>query len=272
MQAMNIVQSEGVNTSMQYSWNEKELEEFRNMVLREKNLNSRTDDMFLLSFLRSRKYDKANALELLKNYYAVRRSVKELKNLRPSALEHVLQSNVMAHLCVEDGKVFGYGRASHWDTSKISAIDLGRGILMHIDFNLNDHRLQVNGVSVIVDIKTLSWKHVICFSPKIVRYLISWFCKALPVSYKCIHFIRVNSYLFAIISVAFPFLPKKIKERIWFHGSNLNSLFKEIDPMYVPVELGGKLNIDWSESNQLIRDNEEFFIENEKYWNNEKQS
>ncbi|XP_023212463.1 alpha-tocopherol transfer protein-like [Centruroides sculpturatus] len=272
MQEMNIVQSKGVNTSIEYSWNEKELEEFRNMVLREKNLNSRTDDLFLLSFLRSRKYDKSDALKLLKNYYSVRRSVNELKNLRPSAIEHVLQSNVMAHLYVEGGMGLGFGRASHWDTSKISAIDLGRGILMHIDFNLNDHRLQVNGVSVIVDIKTLSWKHVICFSPKIVRYLISWFYNALPVSYKSIHFIHVNSFFFAIISVVFPFLPKKLKERIRFHGSNLDSLFKEIDSMYIPVELGGKLNIDWSESNQLIRDNEEFFIENEKYWNNEKES
>ncbi|XP_023209594.1 clavesin-1-like [Centruroides sculpturatus] len=267
---MNIVQSEDINRAEQYAWNKKELDEFREMVLKEKKLNSRTDDMFLLSFLRSRKYDKNNALKLLKNYYSVRRSVNELKNLRPSAIEHVLQSNVMAHLYVEGGMGLGFGRASHWDPSKISAIDLGRGILMHIDFNLNDHRLQVNGVHIIVDIKTLSWKHVICFTPRVVKLLITCFYKSMPVSYHSLHFTNVNSYLFTIIALIFPFAPRKIKQRIHFHGSNLEELYKVIDPKYLPAEFGGKLtSFDWSESNQLIRNNEEFFVENEKYWNNE---
>ncbi|XP_023212474.1 alpha-tocopherol transfer protein-like, partial [Centruroides sculpturatus] len=172
---MDIVQIENIKAAKQYPWNEKDLEEFREIVLKEEDLNSRTDDIFLLSFLRSRKYNKQRALELLKNYYSVRRSVAEFKNHRPSAIEHVLQANIMSTVFIDSGRLLGFGRASYWDTTKIPAIDLGKCILLHLDYYLNDHRLQVNGLSVIIDMKGLSWKHVICFTPRFVKMHITCF-------------------------------------------------------------------------------------------------
>ncbi|XP_067141831.1 clavesin-1-like [Centruroides vittatus] len=270
---MNIAQIENITAAKQYPWNEEDLEEFREMVLKEEDLNSRTDDIFLLSFLRSRKYNKQRALELLRNYYSVRRNVAELKSHRPSAIEHVLQADVTSSVFIDNGRLLIFGRASHWDTTKISAIDLGKSVLLHLDYYLNDHRLQVNGLSYILDLKGLSWKHVICFTPRIVKLHITCFMKTLPVSYKSAHLINVNRYIFVILTLLWPFFPKKLRDRIHLHGSNLEALHKEIDPKYLPVEFGGTSeSFDWSESNQLMKDNEEFFRENEKYWNNEKKN
>ncbi|XP_023212473.1 alpha-tocopherol transfer protein-like [Centruroides sculpturatus] len=266
---MKIITRDDIDLTKQCTWKQKELEEFRDMVLKETELNSRTDDIFLLGFLRSRKYDKENALQLLRNYYSVRRHVKELKNLTPSALEHVLQENVMGYLCIDGEKFLGFGRASHWDTTKISAIDLGRCIMLYIDLALNIHSFQVNGVSIIVDAKTVSWRHVVQLTPRVVKLLVSCFYKTLPVSYKSIHFVNMNAYLLGIHAMFRPLIPKKIRQRVHVHGSNMEALHKEIDPKYLPVEFGGTLNsFDWSSPNQLIMENEEFYVENEKYWNN----
>lgn len=49
-----------------YSFNDQILQEFREIVLNQKELKCRTDDIFLLGFLRAKKYNQENALKLLK--------------------------------------------------------------------------------------------------------------------------------------------------------------------------------------------------------------
>ncbi|XP_023214983.1 alpha-tocopherol transfer protein-like [Centruroides sculpturatus] len=123
-----------------YTWNEKELQEFRTAVLKEKQLKCRSDDIFLLSFLRARKYDRERTLKLLKNYYATRKKYKDMfKDLLPSALERFLQMDMMCSKRLETGQVLGLGRVSHWDANKVRSIDVARCVLLLIDMELNDH-------------------------------------------------------------------------------------------------------------------------------------
>ncbi|XP_067122592.1 clavesin-1-like isoform X1 [Centruroides vittatus] len=256
----------------EYTWNEKELEEFRMDVLNEKGLKCRTDDMFLLSFLRARKYNKERAFKLLKNYYAIRKKyIHVFKDLRPSALETFLQMGMMCTKRLETGQVLGLGRVNHWDATKVRPIDVVRCIILLLDMELNDYPMQVNGVYALVDAKTLSWRHVIQFSPRVIYFVIACFYQCAPVIHKGIHVVNVNKYIHAIFAMAYPFLPYKLKQRLHFHGRNMENLHKEIDPKYLPAEFGGELPpFDESETNQRFRDLEEFFVENEKYWTEEK--
>ncbi|XP_023214990.1 alpha-tocopherol transfer protein-like isoform X4 [Centruroides sculpturatus] len=247
----------------EYTWKEKELEEFRMAVLKEKDLKCKTDDIFLLSFLRARKYDRERALKLLKNYYAIRKKYTDVfKDLRPSALETFLQMGMMCSKRLETG---------HWDATKVKPIDLVRCVLLLVDMELNDHPIQVNGVYILIDAKTISWRHAIQFSPRILYLIIACFYQCAPLIYKGVHIVNVNKYLRAIVAMAYPFLPYKLKQRLYFHGSNMENLHKEIDRKYLPAEFGGELPpFDESETKQKLRDLEEFFVENEKYWTEEK--
>ncbi|XP_067122681.1 clavesin-1-like isoform X2 [Centruroides vittatus] len=255
-----------------YSWNEKELQEFRTAVLKEEQLKCRSDDIFLLSFLRARKYDRERALKLLKNYYATRKKYTDIfKDLRPSALESFLQMGMMCIKRLENGQVLGLGRVSHWDATKVRAIDVARCILLLIDMELNDHPMQVNGLYVLIDVKTFSWRHFIQFTPTFIYLLLSSLYQSIPLNYKGVHFVNVNKYLQAVVAMAYPFLPYKLKQRFHIHGSNMEKLHKEIEPKYLNAEFGCELSpFDASETNQKLRDIEELFVENEKYWTEEK--
>lgn len=62
-------------------------------------LKSRTDDAFLLRFLRARKFDYDRAYELLINYYTIRETNKDvIGNLIPSAVEHIYDSGAVTML------------------------------------------------------------------------------------------------------------------------------------------------------------------------------
>lgn len=257
------------------SWSEKELREFKETVLKDKQLKCcRTDDIFLLSFLRAKKYDREKALKLLKNYYQTRKKYTDVfQNLRPSTMERFLQMDMMTTTRVEPDVVFGYGRVSHWNADEVSAIDVARCILLLLDLELNDHPLQVNGFTAFIDVKTLSWKHFIQFTPRMIYLVISCFHQSIPLCYKAIHIVNSNKLLSGILAMLFPFLPYKFKQRIHIHGSNMETLHKEFDPKYLPAEFGGQLpSFDCTEFKQRLRENEQLFIENEKYWTEDKRT
>lgn len=253
-----------------YSFNDQILQEFREIVLNQKELKCRTDDIFLLGFLRAKKYNQENALKLLKNYCLIRKKYKEVyQNLRPSVIEKYLQMNPVSIYRIESDKVIGIGKAGDWDTSKANLIDILRCALIELDLELNDHPLQVNGLFGIYDVSLLSWSHILQFSPKIIFVLVSCLFQCIPVRYKAIHFINANKYFKVFSSILFPFLPRKIKKRIHIHGPDIEDL-RKIDPCYLPEEYGGRLPpFDLEKYIQKLKEHEHLFIENEKYWTEE---
>ena len=66
-------------------------------------MKSRTDDAFLLRFLRARKFDYDRAYNLLVNYYTIRASNADIiGQITPSSVEHVYDSGTVAMLPYRD--------------------------------------------------------------------------------------------------------------------------------------------------------------------------
>lgn len=61
----------------------------------------------------------------------------------------------------------------------------------------------------------------------------------MPVRIEALHIVN-NSWVFEIIFNIFKqFLHEKIIEKVYFHGSDMESLHKHLDPKYLPVTYGG---------------------------------
>ena len=66
-------------------------------------LKSRTEDAFLLKFLRARKFDYDRAYELLINYYTIRASNADvIGHVSPNSVEHVYNSGCITVLPHKD--------------------------------------------------------------------------------------------------------------------------------------------------------------------------
>ncbi|XP_067140064.1 clavesin-2-like [Centruroides vittatus] len=237
----------------------------------EQNINCRLDDMFLLSFLRARKFDKEKAIKLLRNYYSARKKYPDIfGEFNPSAVKKYLDAKIAGYLphTDQDGSIMGIGRCRYWDPSKVHFKDIIKCFMMFIDMAITGHIIQVNGFVLILDGETLSWSHVLQLTPSTLYCVVSIIFQSTPISYKAIHVINTGNFVYAFYTAFRPFLPYKIKKRLHFHSSGIESLHKFISPQHLPVEYGGQLPpLDVTECNESIMKFQEYFEDNQKYFN-----
>ncbi|XP_023240224.1 clavesin-2-like isoform X1 [Centruroides sculpturatus] len=251
------------------SWNENELETFRNIII-EQNINCPLDDMFLLSFLRARKFERERALKLLKNYLSSRQKNQDVfGDYSPLAMKKYLDMKVHGYFTHTDdeGRIMGIGRCPYWDSSKMSFKLIIKGLLLFLDAGLTGHLLQVNGFVLILDAKTLSWRHLLHLTPSTIHAIISLLFQSLPVRFKAIHIVNIGKFVHAFYMAFYPFVPYKIKKRIHLHSSGIESLHKYIDPRHLPADYGGELPpFDPTECNKNLMKFQEFFENRQKYY------
>ncbi|XP_023240526.1 alpha-tocopherol transfer protein-like [Centruroides sculpturatus] len=160
----------------EFSWDENALKDFKK-VIRDQGFKFQMDDIFLLGFLRARKYDIERSLQLLKNYFKVRIEYPQyFKNLLPSKLSHVLDMNMMQFLpkLDQNGSYIYVYKFRNWDTSVASGIEMLREIMLVMDFQLNFHRTQERKIVCIIDSAGLSLTHFYHFTPRIISSLVTF--------------------------------------------------------------------------------------------------
>ncbi|XP_023232512.1 alpha-tocopherol transfer protein-like [Centruroides sculpturatus] len=265
---MNIKDSIFPEEKDEFPWDEKALIAFKKAI-KDQRIKCRMDDIFLLGFLRSRKFDLQRSLQQLKNYYNIRVNYPEyFKDLLPSKLEHVFNLNVVQYLPSSDqnGSYIYIFRFGKWDTSAASVTDVIRAIMLFTDLQLNFHRTQVNKIVCVIDAAGLNLLHFYHFSPRAISALVMLLVKdSYPIRYKALHYVNMNVIIKAILSVLLPLLPHKLRKRVHLH-SNVETLHEFISPDCLPLEFGGNLpSFDPTEANNMLRSNEEFFKRNEEY-------
>ncbi|XP_067134183.1 alpha-tocopherol transfer protein-like [Centruroides vittatus] len=252
----------------EFLWDENALKSFKEMI-KGQGIKCCMDDIFLLGFLRARKYEMGRSLQLLKNYYEVRVQYPQyFKDLLPSKLEHVLSLKMMQFLPRPDqkGRYIYIEQYANWDTSVASAIDFLRCGMLFFDLQLNFHRTQNKCIVIIVNAEGLSLSHFLQCTPSFLNSMTNVLFKdAYQARYSEIHFVNLNIIIKAFLSLFIPLLPSKLKDRLHPH-SDMSTLHEFVSPDCLPLEYGGNLpSFDPTEANNMIKANEEFFRKNEEY-------
>lgn len=100
------------------------------------------------------------------------------------------------------------------------------------------------GVVVICDWQGYSFQHLRNTKPAHFRISAQMFQDSFPARFKAIHFVR-NPYLVSCMyAIAKPLLREKIRNRVHFHGHNLEALHQHVSVDILPEFLGGKLPAD----------------------------
>ncbi|XP_033209183.1 clavesin-1 [Belonocnema kinseyi] len=224
----------------------------RNLLEEDKALYFRTDDDFLMIFLRPCKFYPESAHALMKRIAEFKQSnASLLDNLMPSDEKKAfLENNVVNVLKGRDHKrrrVLIVNAGKTWDPSKVSADQMFRIFYLIHEAAVLETATQVHGVVVIMDFDGLSMKQVMGLTPAFCMRLLSFIQEAMPLRLKEVHFVK-QPFLFNMVWQMFkPFVKEKLKKRMFFHGTKMSSLHTHMAASHLPKNYGGELpEIDYT--------------------------
>lgn len=214
----------------------------------------RTDQAFLLRFLRARKFRVGDAFLLLCRYFEYRQRHRELfRGLNvggggegggggTTGIQAALLDGLPGVLAERDpcGRPVVVLLASNWDHSRYDVRVVYQAVLLTLERLVEDEAVQANGVVAILDWSNFPARLTTSLSPKLLRLMLDGLQDAFPLRLGAIHLVNQPWYVEAALGLARPFLKEKLRSRIHVHGNNLATLHAQVPPRLLPAELGGE--------------------------------
>ncbi|XP_054718537.1 retinaldehyde-binding protein 1-like [Uloborus diversus] len=241
----------------------KGLKELRELLKKDKELLFTDEDIFLLCFLRSRKFDVKRSAELLRRGLEFVDSNSKLIDRSDAfnVVRKTMEANVIGFLPYRDrqGKAILYCRAEPWDPKELPPEDAIFGSIVAIQTAMDNPVNQIAGFVVILDLDELKMTQVIAMVPWLV-FGIQALQSCCPCLVKQFHVINTPSIFKVGWKLVKPIISTKIRKRISFHkSSNWTALHNIVPPTLLPTELGGQLgpfnNEHWAkDTDTMVRE------------------
>ncbi|XP_042908492.1 clavesin-2 [Parasteatoda tepidariorum] len=221
----------------------KHVDRVRKYLSKEKDLNTRTDEEFLVRFLRARKFNDERAANLVKDHYRYRSKNPRLFQ-RPKDMEDILRCNIFNYLSHRDpqGRAIFLMKIGLWCTESYSFKEfVGAGnILSH--WVLKNPVTQINGYVGIWDFKDYSFQHFSnSCSPRLMWMLSSLMQDCFPGRFKVAYCVNCPPLADVVWKLFKPLIREKYRKRIVVIGNDMTELHKYIHPSVLPEEYGGEL-------------------------------
>ncbi|KAM7292881.1 hypothetical protein ISCGN_026016 [Ixodes scapularis] len=205
-------------------------------------LTTRTDTLFLLRFLRARKFDVPRAFQMIERYYRVRLQDQSLyRDLHPLSRRHLFELQTHGFLPDTDpkGRKIFVMRMGNWKPSICSIDEMSALAVLAWEHVLEDPRTQVMGIVVLLDLGGGSLRHMKSVTPSHVFAIAYSIQECFPMRLKAFHVINQPVFFMPLFHLIKPFLKDKFVRRMHVHGKNLESLHKFLPPEILPAEYGG---------------------------------
>ncbi|XP_045470182.1 alpha-tocopherol transfer protein-like isoform X3 [Harmonia axyridis] len=219
------------------------IQEFRDMIFERGDCTPhRTDDEYLLRFLRCRNFSLEGAHKLLCNYY-------EFKDNNPDFFEGISLENleILGHDEIitvppyreQTGRRILLYRMGEWDPEKITVDEIFQATLVVLELAILEPRAQIMGGICIFDLGGLTVNQAWYMTPSVAKKMIQIMVTSFPVKVHAMHIVNQSFVFDMVFNIFKPFINERMKSRIFFHGDNRESLHKHIDPKYLPKRYGG---------------------------------
>lgn len=201
------------------------------------------DSVFLLRFLRTKKFSVPIACEMLEKYLTIRELYPQwFRNLdiEDPAIEEIIDSGYLVPLLERDehGRLVYLSCAGKFDAYKYTSAQMARTHSLVSEAMFDDEESQVAGYSYINDESGLNMGHISLWSFVDLRNIMRCIQDSTPVRHKETHFVNVPSYAVKVIEFVKSLLTEKLRNRIQFHR-DIDELKAKVDPKILPAEFGG---------------------------------
>ncbi|GLH01798.1 Retinol-binding protein pinta [Gryllus bimaculatus] len=151
-----------------------DLQHLKDWLAKQPHLRARTDDQFLVAFLRGAKFSLERAKEKLDAYYTLRSALPDFfANRDPAApaIQHIMKLGLFLPLGEDrEGRRVILIRGGGYSPAGIKASDLFKANMMVLEtLLLEDDALMVRGQATVLDLAGMTVAHVAHFPPALVR-------------------------------------------------------------------------------------------------------
>ncbi|GFQ97996.1 clavesin-1 [Trichonephila clavata] len=240
----------------------------KELLTKEKDLFPKTDDEFLLRFLRARKFNDERAANLIRDHYRYRVKHPRLFR-RPKDIEAILRCNIFNYLAHRDaqGRAIFVMKIGHWCPETFSFKEfVGAGnVLSH--WVLSNPVTQINGYVGIWDFKDYSFQHFSnSCTPRLMWMLSSLMQDCFPGRFKVAYCVNCPPLADVVWKLFKPLIREKYRKRVVVIGSDMKDLHKYIHASVLPEEYGGTMPpSDSTEAVNRLLDTESEWIKDKKY-------
>ena len=223
------------------------------------------DAKFLLKFLRAKSHDMIKVEEMISRYCMARTKYRDnfqtcLPSLSVESFSHQIQT-VLLHRDRAARRVFIF-RVGMWDPAVVSKEEVFSANQLCLELMAREQKTQISGIIAVVDMAGLSWSHWMQMSMDYIQSMVAVVQNSFPIRFKEIHIINESPIFQVAFTLVKPFLTEKMKQRLRFHGTSLESLHSCVPASILPEELGGNMG---QFSNQevvtTLQCMEEFFVQ-----------
>uniref|UniRef100_F7AVL3 CRAL-TRIO domain-containing protein n=2 Tax=Ciona intestinalis TaxID=7719 RepID=F7AVL3_CIOIN len=197
-------------------------------------------DVFMLRFLRSKKFNQEKALTKLYKYqnnYSTWGEVFD-KVRNPVLLKPLIEAGVVVPLKgrAKDGSVVVVGRPG---IVQHTWIDMMAMIILTAETLLQDEHTQIYGMTVVIDQAYFTMELAKQYTPAISRRFGGFMQDSLPARVKSMNLTNQGKIWDIVWAIAQPFLKDKMKKRFRIHGTEFSTLYDVIDRSILPPMFAG---------------------------------
>lgn len=217
---------------------------FKNWILEQPHITCPTDPVFLLAFLRARKFSQLEARKLLEKFLTMKTKHKEwFDDIDPMSppIQAILNDGFMCRALKNNAEgqsvmLCSFPKLQPWK-GNYTSLDICRlMVMMTYDTFMSDEELQVNGIIVFDDLTGMTMKHQTMFSLDEQKTFFGGWHRSIPARIKKILMYNVGAFGEFLMSIAKLTMPESLQERLINCGSNMENIYKEIPMELLPEE------------------------------------
>ncbi|XP_075166585.1 alpha-tocopherol transfer protein-like isoform X1 [Haematobia irritans] len=257
---------------------DEDLEILKLWLKKQNHLRARTDDQFLIQFLRGCKYSLEKCKQKLDSFYTMKTkypelfAITDLDNKEFRDYHHTGSTLVLPRPLNDNGPRIIWIK-HNYDPFEFTVSN----IIQHITalgeiYMLRDPYACIQGLGIVFDLSKFTFNHLKPITPLDIKKGIKFFENTLPLRAKFYCFINISPAGEQMHKLFMHLLPENIKKRVFIIGTNMDKLFEHIPKRYLPKEYGGENGTADDiimEQNKLFDQYREYFQENIKYGTDE---
>ncbi|KAK9880116.1 hypothetical protein WA026_008631 [Henosepilachna vigintioctopunctata] len=236
------------------------------------HLHIRTDEKYILPFLRGCKFNLDKTKKKMENFYLMRRDRTEWfknRNVLSGDIGELVKMGCLVVLKeTHENQVVIIIRATAHDPKKHSLNDVLKGGKMILDVAVSEYELaQVYGVIAIIDMTNVKMGHAKQLSLTQIKHMVfawqNYYCRP-----QRIQFVNAPHYINIFLDIFKKFMSEKLSKRVHVSYSGNSSLASIVDRSILPKDYGGdgetieELGSYWYDKLVSYAD---WFAEDEKY-------